>query len=60
MLLFSSGAAVAGPQILLNLRGISEKKFIGELLEKVSPEKFEAAFGVKAMPSDPCFYCRLI
>lgn len=45
MLLWSSAAALAGPAMLLNLRSISEKAAIQDLLTKVSPEKFQATFG---------------
>eukprot|EP01038_Epipyxis_sp_PR26KG_P004904 gene4904-6867_t len=45
MLLFPSAAALAGPSLLMNLRSISEKKAIDELLLKITPDKFEAMFG---------------
>mmetsp|Transcript_11957 Transcript_11957/g.19970 ORF Transcript_11957/g.19970 Transcript_11957/m.19970 type:complete len:715 (-) Transcript_11957:1332-3476(-) len=45
MLLFSSAAAIAGPSMLINLRAMSEKAAITELLTKVSPEKFQQTFG---------------
>eukprot|EP01038_Epipyxis_sp_PR26KG_P008254 gene8254-11169_t len=45
MLLFSSAAALAGPYMLLNLRAISEKAAITDLMSKITPEKFESAFG---------------
>lgn len=45
-LLASSAAALAGPSLILALRKRSEMNAIRELLEKVSPEKFQEIFGV--------------
>ena len=45
MLLYSSAAALAGPNILMYLRSASEKSAINDLMKLVSPEKFQAAFG---------------
>lgn len=45
MLLASTGAALAGPSILLNLRSYSETASIRKLLEQVGPERFQSTFG---------------
>jgi hypothetical protein len=45
MLMYSSVAAVVGPALLLHLRSLSEKAAIQDLMTKISPERFEAAFG---------------
>ena len=45
MLLFSSAAALAGPWMLLQLRSMSEKAAISDLMTKISPEKFQSVFG---------------
>lgn len=44
VLLASSGAALAGPSILLSLRSQSEMKAIQDLVAKVDPERFQQAF----------------
>ena len=36
---------VPGPSLLIKLRGLSEVAAIDDLLTKISPEKFQAAFG---------------
>eukprot|EP00607_Mallomonas_marina_P007221 CAMPEP_0182416744 /NCGR_PEP_ID=MMETSP1167-20130531/1103_1 /TAXON_ID=2988 /ORGANISM="Mallomonas Sp, Strain CCMP3275" /LENGTH=655 /DNA_ID=CAMNT_0024589777 /DNA_START=227 /DNA_END=2194 /DNA_ORIENTATION=+ len=46
LLLYMSGAALAGPLVLLNLRSRSEQAAMTELLEKVNPQSFLDTFGV--------------
>ena len=45
MLVFSSAAALLGPYTVLKLRAITEQSAISNLISKISPEAFEAAFG---------------
>lgn len=45
MLLGMAAAAIGGPLMLLKLRGIAEKEAVLDLITKISPEKFEKAFG---------------
>eukprot|EP01034_Spumella_vulgaris_P022819 gene22819-28992_t len=45
MLLYSAAAALVGPYMLINLRSMSEKTVITDLIAKISPEKFYSAFG---------------
>ena len=45
MLLFVSGAALAGPTLISTLRGQSEAVAISKLMEHVQPAAFESAFG---------------
>jgi len=45
MLLFSSAAALIGPSLVIKLRGASHQTAIDDLLTKISPEKFQDAFG---------------
>jgi len=44
-LIAATVSTIAGPSILLNLRKISENAAIQDLLSKVDPNKFQAAFG---------------
>lgn len=44
VLLASSGAALAGPSILLSLRSQSEMSAIQELVSKVDPVRFQQTF----------------
>jgi MFS family permease len=46
MLLYMSGAALMAPTVLTSLRSGMERADIAMLLEKVSPGKFQKAFGV--------------
>ncbi|CAM9370394.1 unnamed protein product [Chrysoparadoxa australica] len=46
MLLYSAGAALAGPTILQSLRSSSEATALNDLLGKVDPSKFESTFQV--------------
>lgn len=45
MLFYSSLASIAGPYLLMKLRSIAEKNAIDDLLSKIEPDKFYAAFG---------------
>jgi len=52
MMLASSTAAIFGPQIILTLRGRSEKAAMADLLSKVDADAFQAHFGAPLSHSD--------
>ena len=48
MLMYSSCASLAYPNILIYLRSFSEKTAISDLVQLISPENFQASFGSSA------------
>eukprot|EP00052_Salpingoeca_macrocollata_P026886 m.252260 g.252260 ORF g.252260 m.252260 type:complete len:678 (-) comp22659_c0_seq1:189-2222(-) len=46
ILLGSSIACLAGPSIIIYLRSLSEKSYMGDMLSKVNPDSFQHTFGV--------------
>jgi len=52
MMLASSTAAIFGPQIILTLRGRSEKAAMADLLSKADPDAFLSHFGAPISQSD--------
>jgi len=60
MMLASSTAAIFGPQIILTLRGRSEKAAMADLISKVDAEAFQTHFGAPISQIDELISARTV
>lgn len=60
MLVFNSIAAVVGPNLFVRLRTNDEARALGDLLGRVEPARFEAAFGVPPSGAGPLIEAKTV